>query len=105
MGVIFLCSMILNYVADLPSSSGSGIGKGAVAGIVVGTVAGSVILSATVSILIFRRQIRKNYAAIKSRRSEYLVVTISKVTSNFIVNFYCLVQWFEFQCVAFFIMH
>ncbi|KAI8017763.1 putative LRR receptor-like serine/threonine-protein kinase [Camellia lanceoleosa] len=56
------------YLDVIPSStSKSGISKGALAGIVVGTVAGAVILSAVVSLLIWRLHMNK-YTAVSKRR-------------------------------------
>ncbi|KAF5930671.1 hypothetical protein HYC85_031544 [Camellia sinensis] len=58
------------YIDVIPSKSG--IGKGALAGIVVGTFAGAVILSAVVSLLMWRLHMNK-YAAVSKRLSKITI--------------------------------
>ncbi|KAL7201295.1 hypothetical protein ACSBR1_033073 [Camellia fascicularis] len=61
------------------SSSKSGISKGALAGIVVGTFAGAVILSAVVSLLIWRLHMNKYTAVSKRRRLSKITIKIDGV--------------------------
>ncbi|THF99918.1 hypothetical protein TEA_002446 [Camellia sinensis var. sinensis] len=64
----------------IPSStSKSGISKGALAGIVVGTVAGALILSAVVSLLIWRLHMNKYTAVSKRRRLSKITIKIDGV--------------------------
>ncbi|GMP90000.1 hypothetical protein CsSME_00041334 [Camellia sinensis var. sinensis] len=68
------------YKDVIPSStSKSGISKGALAGIVVGTVAGALILSAVVSLLIWRLHMNKYTAVSKRRRLSKITIKIDGV--------------------------
>ncbi|CAL5424742.1 unnamed protein product [Camellia sinensis] len=65
------------YIDVIPSKSG--IGKGALAGIVVGTFAGAVILSAVVSLLMWRLHMNKYAAVSKRRRLSKITIKIDGV--------------------------
>ncbi|KAI7982829.1 putative LRR receptor-like serine/threonine-protein kinase [Camellia lanceoleosa] len=65
------------YIDVIPSKSG--IGKGALAGIVVGTFAGAVILSAVVSLLMWRLHMNKYTAVSKRRRLSKIIIKIDGV--------------------------
>ncbi|KAL6967850.1 hypothetical protein U1Q18_033660 [Sarracenia purpurea var. burkii] len=67
------------YEDVIPSSSKSGISKGAIAGIVLGTIAGAVTLSAVVSLLIVRLNMRKYRAVSKRRQLSKISVKIDGV--------------------------
>lgn len=52
---------------EIPGSSASGLSKGALVGILMGAIAGAIILSATVTVLIVRRNWK--YRTISKRSS------------------------------------
>lgn len=61
-------------MADYIPRQSSGLSKGALAGIVLGTIAAAVTLSAIVSLIIFKMNLR-NYRAISRRRpSEFTCI-------------------------------
>ncbi|GLU02622.1 hypothetical protein SLE2022_198670 [Rubroshorea leprosula] len=64
-----------------PSSSSSRISPGALAGIILGTFGGAVILSVIVSLIIFRRHLRKYRAVAKRRQASRASLKIDGVKS------------------------
>jgi nitrate reductase gamma subunit len=74
--VILFMLTILTNVTVISTSPRSALSTGALVGIVLGAIAGAVTLSAVVSLLIVRVQMRKYHAVSRRRHCEYLMSMI-----------------------------
>ncbi len=82
-----LMLIVLTNVTGIPTPPKLALSTGALAGIVLGAIAGAVTLSAIVSLLILRVQMRKYRAVSRRRQCEYLMSMILGCLGRYLMIF------------------
>ncbi len=85
--VVLFMLIVLTNVTGITTPPRSALSTGALAGIVLGAIAGAVALSAIVSLLILRVQMRKYRAVSRRRQCEYLMSMILGCLGRYLMIF------------------